>query len=52
MVEKYAILDANNGWLLNVILWDGNLETWQPPAGTIVELLSNVDIDNLPQSPQ
>lgn len=35
MVEAWAVLDSN-GWLVNVILWDGDA-TWSPPPGCTVE---------------
>jgi hypothetical protein len=28
----YAIVQ--DGMVINVVVWDGNLETWQPPDGT------------------
>ena len=49
MVERYVILNEQGGWLENVILWNGNLETWQPPEGTIVKLESEIDYQTLPQ---
>lgn len=51
MAQTYAILDAVGGWLVNLVLWDGNLETWQPPEGTIAKLASEVDFNNLPPNP-
>jgi hypothetical protein len=52
MIEKYVILNANGGWIENIILWDGNTETWQPPEGTVAKLASKVDFENLPQKPE
>lgn len=49
MNDKYAILDAQGGWLLNLVVWDGNIETWQPPIGTKAVLASQVDFENLPE---
>lgn len=28
----YAVVE--NGVVVNIVLWDGNTETWQPPTGT------------------
>ena len=52
MNEKYAIIDEQNGWLLNLVLWDGNLSTWQPPSGTIAKLASEVNFSELQQKPE
>jgi len=51
MNEKYAILDEVGGWLVNLVVWDSNLETWQPPVGTIAKLASEIDFNNLPVNP-
>jgi hypothetical protein len=52
MIERYVILNAENGWLENIVVWDGNLETWQPPDGTKAVLASEVDFQNLPEKPE
>jgi hypothetical protein len=52
MVERYVILNQDVGCLENVILWDGNTETWQPPQGTIAKLESEIDYQTLPQKPE
>jgi hypothetical protein len=31
-MNNYAIVE--NGLVVNVIVWEGNESTWQPPAGT------------------
>lgn len=49
MNDKYAILDKAGRWLVNLVVWDGNLETWQPPEGTIAKLASEVEFSLLPE---
>jgi hypothetical protein len=51
-MNKYAIIDEAAGHLVNAVLWDGDLATWQPPAGTRAELLANVDLSLLPPKPE
>jgi len=35
--QTYAIID--DGIVVNIVVWDGNTETWQPPEGsTAVEI--------------
>jgi hypothetical protein len=51
MTEKYAILDQANGNLVNVVLWDGDLSKWQPPAGTSAVRLAEIDLATLPPAP-
>jgi hypothetical protein len=51
-METYAILDKNGGWLVNLVVWNGNLEDWQPPAGTEAKLESEIDYQALPQKPE
>lgn len=51
MSESYAILDATNGWLINLVMWDGNTETWQPPSGTVAIKVSEIDLHSLPPTP-
>ena len=50
-MDTYAILDKDGGWLINLVVWNGNLEDWQPPAGTVVQLASEVDLTSLPERP-
>jgi hypothetical protein len=50
-METYAILDKNGGWLVNLVVWNGNLEDWQPPAGTEAKLASEIDLHSLPERP-
>lgn len=49
--QTYAILDEAGGWLVNLVLWDGDSSTWQPPFGTKAVLLSDVDLASLPVNP-
>jgi hypothetical protein len=32
-MARYAMVQDASGVVVNVIEWDGNTETWQPPAG-------------------
>jgi hypothetical protein len=50
-MDTYAILDKNGGWLVNLVVWNGNLEDWQPPAGTEAKLASEIDLHSLPERP-
>lgn len=50
-MDTYAILDEEGGWLVNLVVWDGSLETWQPPEGTIAVLASEVNFGELPPPP-
>jgi hypothetical protein len=51
-MDTYAILNIEGGWLENIVVWDGNAETWQPPDGTKAVLASEVDFSNLPEKPK
>jgi len=51
-MNGYAIIDNEGGWLLNTVIWDGNLETWQPPSGTHAVPTDEVDFNNLPLRPE
>jgi len=35
MVERWAMIQ--NGIVINVCLWDGDLKTWQPPEDVIMQ---------------
>jgi hypothetical protein len=50
-MDTYAILDKKGGWLVNLVVWNGNLEDWQPPAGTEAKLASEIDLHSLPERP-
>jgi len=52
MTEKYALLDTQGGWLVNTVLWDGDLSNWQPPTGTTAVKLADIDLATLPTAPQ
>lgn len=52
MSNTYAIIDNQGGWLVNTVVWDGNLETWQPPAGTHAVPAEEVDFNILPPRPE
>jgi len=51
-MNGYALLDEEGGWLVNIIVWNGNLQDWQPPAGTIAKRIEEVDISQLPERPE
>ena len=50
-MDTYALLDSEGGWLVNLIVWDGNPETWTPPSNVIAKLASEVDFSSLPINP-
>ena len=50
-MNTYAIINADGGWLENLVVWDGNIETWQPPVGTIAKPIEEVDVTALPERP-
>lgn len=52
MEKKYAIIHNEGGWLINLILWNGNTQTWQPPAGTIAKPIEQINFSSLPKNPQ
>lgn len=35
-VKNYLMINESNGVVDNVCLWDGDLNTWQPPAGYLM----------------
>jgi len=35
-MPRYAVIDEASGMVVNVIEWDGDEATWQPPAGHIM----------------
>lgn len=53
MEEKtYAILDANGGWLVNLVVWDGDTQKWQPPSGAVAVPAAEIDFSQLPTNPE
>ena len=50
-MDTYAILDTEGGWLVNTVVWSGNLEDWKPPVGTIAKPIKDVDVTALPERP-
>lgn len=52
MSQKYAIINEQSGWLENLVVWNGDTNSWQPPAGTYAVLVSEIDLSTLPQRPQ
>lgn len=41
-MTRYAILDAADGALVNVVEWDGG-DSWSPPEGTVAVLADECD---------
>jgi hypothetical protein len=50
-MNTYALLDSNGGWLVNLVVWDGDTNKWQPPQGTNAVLASEIDFSALPLHP-
>jgi hypothetical protein len=46
---KWALINEQGGWLENIVVWNGDTSTWQPPAGTRAVLVSEIDLSALPQ---
>lgn len=42
-MEKYVIFNADMQ-IVNIVLWNGDLSTWQPPEGCTYALESEVDL--------
>ena len=51
-MNTYAILDEVGGWLVNTVVWDGDIHKWQPPEGTIAKPADEVDFSTLPEKPE
>jgi len=52
MNQRYAIINEVDGWIENLVVWNGDTSTWQPPVGTRAVLASEIDLATLPQKPQ
>lgn len=52
MNKSYAIIDDEGGWLVNTVIWNGDLNTWQPPVGTHAVPVDEVDFSTLPNRPE
>ena len=50
-MNGYALINKTGGWLVNTIVWNGNLQDWQSLAGTIAKRIEEVDISQLPERP-
>lgn len=50
-MDNYAIIDKNGGWLLNIVVWDGDTSKWNPPDGAIAILANEVNFSELPENP-
>ena len=40
MDANYAVIAAD-GTVENIVVWDGDPTTWQPPAGTTTQLITD-----------
>lgn len=52
MMLLFAIFRLKIEFLKILHYWDGNLETWQPPLGTIAKPVEEADINSLPPRPE
>lgn len=50
MEKRYVILSIENGWVENIVIWDGITE-FTLPEGTIIKLESEIDYSKLPPNP-
>lgn len=39
--SNYAIVE--DGFVVNIVVWDGDIETWQPPEGCVAHELAPED---------
>lgn len=46
MENKYALIDNETGYLINIIVWDG-VTKYNPPPNTSVKLLSELKPEEL-----
>lgn len=52
MENKYAIIHSEDGWLVNIVVWNGDLNIWQPPEGTYALPIDEVDFSTLSAVPE
>ena len=45
-VDRYVILNEENK-IVNIVLWNGDLSTWQPPVSCVAVLESEIDSTQL-----
>lgn len=46
-MNTYALIEEKTGYLINIMVWDGNLENWQPPVGMIAKPIEEVDMETI-----
>lgn len=49
--QRYAVIDKETGRCVNVVLWDGNTDTWSPPKGTTAVADEKTEIYVEPKAP-
>lgn len=42
-LQPYAIINSETHIVENAVLWDGNTETWHPPAGFYAVALEDIN---------
>jgi hypothetical protein len=47
MENQYAIIDEKGGWIVNMVIWDGDIQKWSPPKGTYAVEISKVDFSSI-----
>jgi hypothetical protein len=53
MLERYAIINKEGGWLENLIVLDTvDAVGWVPQEGAIIKLADEVDFSTLPEKPE
>ena len=48
---KWALINEEGGWLENIVVWDGDVSKWQPPAGMRAARIEEINLSELPQKP-
>lgn len=46
MSERYAMIDNETKYIINIIMWDG-VTPYEPPANTILKLYSNLSPEEI-----